>query len=245
MTLRRTIELVTFALALLIAAMALHAWLASRADQQRLATTLAQQKQLLDAADARERTRQSALAQTLAQIESLKRATQTPQQIVTAIPQLIPLPQPITLMASQQGTSPPKPAGEAHGMVVVQADRPSPPDSSQLDKSPDTSLPSAPTAQIPTADLKPLYNYIQDCRSCQAQLAAATQNATDDAARIAALTKERNAAITASKGGTLRRRLTRNALWFAIGAATILAATHTTPLQRKSLPSANEYYVRS
>lgn len=75
MTIRRTIELAAFSIALLIATMAVHAWLASRDEQQRLATTLAQQKQLLDAADTRERTRQSALADTLAQIEKLKQAT--------------------------------------------------------------------------------------------------------------------------------------------------------------------------
>jgi hypothetical protein len=74
------------------------------------------------------------------------------------------------------------------------------------------------TAEIPTADLKPLYNYIQDCRACQTKLAAANQNAADDAKKIAALTQERNAAITAAKGGTFWRRLQRNATWLAAGA---------------------------
>jgi type II secretory pathway pseudopilin PulG len=226
MTLRRTVELVAFALALLIAAMALHAWLVSRDEQQRLATTLAQQKQLLDAADTRESTRQSALAQTLAQIENLKRATQTPQQIVSAIPQFISLPQPITLTPTQQGTDAPNAAARFAKPGTGDTSMQSPLSEAKSGAdSPDTALPSAPTAQIPTADLKPLYNYIQDCRSCQAQLASAKQNTADDASKIAALTKERDAAITASKGGTLWRRLSRNALWFALGAAATLAAT--------------------
>ena len=42
---------------------------------------------------------------------------------------------------------------------------------------------------------------MQDCRACQARLAAATQNSADDAAKIAALTRERDAAVTVSKGG--------------------------------------------
>jgi HAMP domain-containing protein len=199
MTLRRTVELVAFALALLIAAMALHAWLVSR---------------------------QSALAQTLAQIENLKRATQTPQQIVSAIPQFISLPQPITLTPTQQGIQAPNATARFPNPGTSDTSKPSP--SSGANRGADSSdaaLPSAPTAQIPTADLKPLYNYIQDCRSCQAQLASAQQNAADDASKIEALTKERDAAVTASKGGTIWRRLSRNALWFALGAAATLAAT--------------------
>ena len=81
-------------------------------------------------------------------------------------------------------------------------------------------------AQIPSADLKPLFDYVQDCRACQAQLAAAQKNSADYAAKIAALTRERDAAVTASKGGSFLRRLRRNALWFAIGAAAGYAAAH-------------------
>ena len=51
----RTIRMALFCAALLVAALALRSWLASRDEQQRLKTTLAAQKQLLDAADARER----------------------------------------------------------------------------------------------------------------------------------------------------------------------------------------------
>src|SRR5579862_5015313 len=173
MTIRRIIELTAVALALMIAAMALHAWIASRDEQQRLATTLSQQKQLLDAADDRERTRQSALDQTLAQIASLKRATQSPQQIVSAIPHFIQLPQPITLPPNQQGIAnpgaklTPPSAGQEDGAKPT-----APIDGTPAAHSPDTALPSTPSAQIPTADLKPLFDYIQDCRACQLQLAA-------------------------------------------------------------------------
>ena len=75
------------------------------------------------------------------------------------------------------------------------------------------------TAEIPAADLAPLNNYVQDCRACQLELTAAKQNATDDAAKIRALTRERDAAITAAKGGPFWLRLKRNAHWLAIGAA--------------------------
>jgi hypothetical protein len=77
-----------------------------------------------------------------------------------------------------------------------------------------------------------LNNYVQDCRACQLQLTAAKQNATDDAAKIRALTRERDAAVTAAKGGSLWLRLKRNAHWLAIGAAvgavtSVAALCHT------------------
>jgi hypothetical protein len=84
-------------------------------------------------------------------------------------------------------------------------------------------------AQIPVADLGPLYDYVQDCRACQLQLTAAKQNATDDAAKIRALTRERDAAVTAAKGGSFWLRLKRNAHWLAIGTA-VGAVTSTAAL---------------
>lgn len=410
---RRTLELAAFCVALLVAALAIHAWLASREEQRRLAATLAAQKQVIDAADANERANQSSLANALAQIEKLKRDTQTPAQILAALPKYLPLPQPITLAQSHQpeqgipaspsplpanpaapsldswpaegsrsagvspanfppadswrgaanvpsppgGTAPVEcggelvpsavegppshagacsgaqsasdgdaqrdtdlpgstsrrpgdsPAVEARGFsaarkdgrvapsllpqAVAQAEgperqitAPSAPCTSAADCTAqipaangraapssvegqglgpgrkgraqrDTDLPGSTgprpgspstlpqavakvitpeqqgspsalpcdasengcTAQIPAADLKPLFDYVQNCRACQAELAAAKQNSENDAAKIAALTRERDAAITAAKGGSFLRRLRRNALWFAIGAA--------------------------
>ena len=236
MTIRRTIELALFAAAVLIATMAVHAWLTSRDDQQRLAATLAQQKQLLDAADSREHTRDSALNNTLAQIQQLKRTTLTPQQIVSALPKYLTLPQPVTLAPSGAVLNPSSLAGRDPGPGVgptglpqqgigpspnaTTATRPAP-----IPSGPAHALPDAPTAQIPAADLKPLYDFIQDCRACQAELAAAKQNASDDAAKINALTAQRDAALTATKGGTFWHRLRRNAEWFALGAALGAAAS--------------------
>lgn len=271
---RRTLELIAFVAALLLAAMALHAWLAAHDEQQRLAVTLAAQKQLLDAAEARERTRDAALNETLAAIAKLKATALTPAQIVAALPNYLPLPQPITLetpatpkgprganspvssavspqgansveqsptsqarasrstesgngLAERKGTA----ASGASTALTAREDPPtaapsagaSPtfPTPSTFAASPD--LPSAPSAQIPAADLQTLFDYVQDCRACQARLAVAQQNAADDAAKITALTTERDAAITASKGGTFWRRLRRNVLWFAIGAGTGIA----------------------
>jgi hypothetical protein len=289
---QRTIEVAAFLAAILVAALAFHAWLASHDEQQRLQSTLAAQKQLIDAADSRERARDASLNATLAQIEKLKRTTQTPDQILRELPDDLRLPEPLTIVQSRSSNStpvPPKPSPVRQGTgdsksflsgspaqstsLFPHADNGSD-DPGELAPMPQSSLPSRNaaacagrpepdpasacpppafalgnslqrplgelggqsrgrgtppqppcsnaldcSAQIPAADLKPLYNYVQDCRACQAELAAAKQNAADDAAKIAALTRERDAAVTASKQGSVWRRLRRNALWFAVGAA--------------------------
>ncbi len=211
---RRTIEIAAFCAMLLLAVMAVHSWLGSRDEQLRLASTLAAQKQLLDAADSRARARQSALDATLAQIESLKRATLTPEQVVRELPKYLSLPQPITLApaAIPNSVAPLKQGTDASATTTIPGQSAG-------------AIPSAPAAQIPSSDLKPLYDYVQDCRACQAQLAAAKQNQADDAAKLAALTRERDAAVTAAKGGTFWRRLRRNAAWFGVGAALGAAAS--------------------
>jgi len=310
---RRTIEIIGFAIALLIAALAIHAWLASRDEQQRLKSALATQKQIIDAANADETARKITLQQTLAQIDALKRTTQTPEEILRELSKSLSLPSPITLSVpagipatlavnnhepvvpaiAQQGTgarsmtaSPPAPRSEPGHSIsssIPSAPEPSPssllpasinasspaptfssptsaaaaetqlpalrnPNSSPSNSSPasaasaETQLPASPntnssalnfpsptfsaSAEIPAADLKPLYNYVQDCRACQIRLASATQNSSDEAAKIAALTRERDAAVTASKGGTLWRRFRSDALWLAVGASLGYAAHH-------------------
>jgi len=224
----RTICISASFAAVVVAALAIHAWFAAHDEQVRLQTTLAAQKQLLDAADARERARESTLRDTLAQIEALKRITRTPAQILRALPQYLPLPEPISPL-------PLAPSSTSHtGQGIAPSEEP-PPTPTPLDASRKPSpsspqqLPSAPAAQIPAADLKPLWDFVQDCRACQAQLAVARANAADDAQKIAALTRERDAAITAAKGGSLWRRLRHNALWFAVGTgvgAAAYGATH-------------------
>lgn len=232
---RRILEISATVIALLVAAMALHDWMAERDDQLRMQATIAAQKQLLDAADARERERDSALKDTVAQIESLKHSVQTPAEILRDLPKYLPLPQPITMLPSaspapgrQQGTGqpavPPCPGNEgcitSGALVQTPPSQGSPQSARHASLFPNLqSLPDAPipSAQIPAADLKPLYDYVQDCRSCQAQLAAAKLNAADNAAKLSAISRERDAALTAAKGGTFWRRLRRNALWFGIG----------------------------
>lgn len=230
---RRTLEIAAFCAAMLIAALAIHAWLSSRDEQQRLQSTLAAQKQILDAANTREQTRQATLNDALAKIEELKRATQTPQQILHDLPQYLPLPQPITLAPPatatnpQQGTTLPEKSASARGAQPAPSP---PPDTKSLPTAPQPIVPCATSgncvAQIPAPDLKALYDFTQDCRECQLRLAAAQQDHADDLTKLDALTHERDAALTAAKGGTFWRRLRRNALWFVVGAGVGAVAAH-------------------
>jgi hypothetical protein len=240
---RNTLEISGILLAVLLAAMAFHAWLTEHDDRLRLQATISTQKQALDAADVREHDRAATLKDTLAQIEALKRQTQTPAQVLRDLPKFLSLPQPITLNSPQSAT-PATQQGTAHTKITpcvakkgcpssaaaATADVSAGQDSSGVESpalavptnQPD--LPDAPSAQIPAADLKPLFDYVQDCRSCQVQLAAAKQNATDNAAKLTAVTRERDAAIATAKGGTFWQRLRRNALWFVVGAGAGAAA---------------------
>jgi len=94
---------------------------------------------------------------------------------------------------------------------------------------PEAALPAATmpeaTLHIPQADLKPLYNQLEDCRACQASLAAAQSDLADERAQLAATAAERDAALKSAKGGTFWTRLKRNAKWFALGAAAGAVAT--------------------
>ncbi len=215
MSIRRIIEIVAFCVALLVAIFAVCAWINSRDEQQRLQTTLTAQKQVINAVDVRERARDSGLKDALAQIAKLKRGTQTPSQIIRDLPQYLPLPQPITF-----GNLNPTEAVPQHTTVTPEKASSSPTVAPSLLEG----NPATPAVQVPVADLKPLYNFVQDYRACQLRLTAANQDTADQAGKVAALTRERNVAITAAKGGSFWHRLRGNALWFAIGAGAGYAA---------------------
>jgi hypothetical protein len=84
-------------------------------------------------------------------------------------------------------------------------------------------LPDSPTpkvnAVIPAEDLKPLYDFTIDCKACQSKLTAAQGDLTDERAKSAALTRERDDALRIARGGSAWRRIGRAAKWFLIGAA--------------------------
>jgi hypothetical protein len=168
------------------------ALVSAQQDQARLAATLDAQKTVIAAAERREQDRAEQLRDTLQQIESLKRAVQTPQQVIREIPQYLPQ-LPVPIHVEQPPAEPGKPA---------------PP----------------PVVTIPPQDLKTLYDFSADCAACKAENATLRGNLADAQVRTEALTKERDAAVKAAKGGGFWQRAGRAAKWLVIGVVAGYAA---------------------
>jgi hypothetical protein len=223
------LRLIGILITVAVATIVLAAWHADRRDRAQLAADLAVAKQALAQADARQHDRGAQLAQTLASLAKEKRSVTTPTQIIRELPNQIPLPAPITLQFPNPTTESGK-AACSSGLPwsgkgpICGPEGLEPPRSSNT--KPSNAAP--PQAVLPTEDLKPLYNFTLDCKACQAKLATAQADLTDEQAKTAVLTRERNEAVRAAKGGSLRRRIARNAKWLAIGAVAgaIAAKSH-------------------
>jgi hypothetical protein len=174
--------------ALLATGMIVDSWLTARRNSAQLAATVASQNTLIKQAAAREQRRDKELADALNRIAAEKRQIQTPRQAVEAIPSVLPpLPLPVGITFPELSAIPPS-----------------------------KDVPPA-VVSVPQQDLKPLYDALQDCRASTLERDAAKKNLADDQARIAALTRQRDTALTAAHGGSLWLRLKRGTKWFVIG----------------------------
>jgi len=221
---------------LLLAAILLAAWRADRRDRAKLAADLAVAKQSLQQADARQHNRDAQLAQTLAAIAAEKRSVTTPTQILRQLPRQIPLPLPITLQPASPSCGL---AGivDCGGLVYpeqrraaafpTQPNHPASPITQKRSAAGNSTLPDQ--VILPAADLKTLYDFTLDCQACQAKLSAAQADLTDERAKSTILTRERDEAVRAAKGGSLLRRIARNTKWLLIGAAAGLIAAKAHP----------------
>jgi type II secretory pathway pseudopilin PulG len=211
MSLRIWLKLATTLLIAILAVAIFEAWRAERRATAQLEAELASAKQALAAADARQHDRDSQLTQTLSSLAAEKRAATTPIQILHDLPNVISLPTPLTLQ--------PDASSPTAAVAKSLNGKPAP------GGAPDTPKPQQ--VLIPAEDLKPLYDFGLDCKSCQARLAAAQGDLTDEKTKTVALAKERDDALKAAKGGSVLRRITRAAKWFAIGAAAGAIAAKT------------------
>ena len=182
--LRLTEILITATLAIAV----LTAWRADRRDRAQLAADVAAAKQSLAQAAARQHDRDAQLVQTLATLAAEKRSITTPAQIVRELPRQISLPSPIVLQSAPSSS----PSGEAARVVAGTAVAPAH-NSNQAQ------------AVIPAEDLKPLYDFTLDCKACQSKLASAQGDLTDERAKTAVLTRERDEA--AARQLLARRRI--------------------------------------
>jgi hypothetical protein len=217
MTSRIVLRLAEILVPLILAITIFVSWQADRRDRAQLATQLAAAQQTIAQATVNQHDRDAALNQTLTQVAAQKQSAVTPAQILKALPNAIPLPQPLALRTDPSQSAQPtnqstNPADRSPG----KPDNPTPKAGWPLD------------AVLPAADLKPLYDFALDCKACQAKLAASQSDLTDEKTKTAALTKERDAAVRAAKGGSALRRIARAAKWFAIGAAAGAVAAKVT-----------------
>jgi len=197
MTLRSWLKGAALVIALVVGVSVYFAWRGAQHEQAQLKEAVqAAQKALADA-DARQQSRNAELGQMLAQLNAKKSSVQSPAQIVKTLPDVLPLPIPLTLAAQPAGVGLPATQGGSKQPVE----------------------PPNPKVQLPAEDLKPLYDFAVDCRECQAQLAAAQGNLKDEQTKTQALSRERDAALQAARGGSLLRRVARAAKWLVIGAA--------------------------
>jgi hypothetical protein len=187
-------------------------WQADRRDRAQLATQLAAAQKTIADASASQHDRDTLLNQTLAQIAAQKQSVATPAQILKDLPSALSLPAPITL----------QPADNSAIRETPNVAKGSPAGPGQTTTLPNNPIPKPgqdADAVLPAADLKPLYDFALDCKACQAKLTVAQSDLADEKTKTAALTKERDAAVTAAKGGSALRRIARAAKWFALGAA--------------------------
>ncbi len=208
-------------------------WRANRRDAAQLAADLAAAKQSLAQADARQHDRDKQLLQTLAALAAAKRNIITPAQIVRELPKQIPLPSPIALQSEPQPCAAqsfmecgglvhpvdPELRGDARraAALTTEPNRRSSPTATEPNTAGKQSA-SPDQATLPIEDLKPLYDFAIDCKACQAKLAITQADLTDERAKTVVLTHERDQAVHAAKGGSVLRRIARNAKWLAIGA---------------------------
>lgn len=190
-------------------------WQADRRDRAQLAAQLAVAQQTIAQATASQHDRDAALTQTLAQIASEKQTASTPDQILKDLPAALALPQPINLQTAVSENVGARFIASPTGATPTNSHA----SQSQLPNNPKPKPDQPADAILPAADLKPLYDFALDCKACQAKLAASQSDLTDEKTKTAALTKERDAAVKAAKGGSALRRIARAAKWFALGAA--------------------------
>jgi len=189
------IKVAAVAVVAVLAASVFVAWRDARQQQAALQAELKTTQQALAEATARQASRDATVSDLVSSLKKKQAAVQKPAQVVAALPDVLSLPVPITIGPGAAPTQ--KQPGAPNG----------PPDMIQ------------PKVNFPAADLKPLYDFAVDCKTCQAKLGAAQADLADEKVKTQVLGRERDDALRAAKGGSVLRRIARAAKWFAIGVA--------------------------
>ena len=217
------IRIAELAVTLVLIAAILFAWREARNDRAHLQSQLAAANQALAAATTRQQDRDSKLSDVLANITKEKNAPATADQLLAGIAREAGLPIALSLQpqpSSAGGQSSPGAKGNQPPSNALQPTatpaQPAGTTDSAINKA---QLPAAPEVKIPASDLRPLYDYMLDCKACQAKLSATQADLADEKSKTTTLTKSRDDAVKAAKGGSILQRTVRAAKWFALGAA--------------------------
>lgn len=198
---RDSLHLAITGIAFLIATTLFVEWRSEVRDRARLQATLAVAEQSLQRATTNQQDRDRQLNDAVAKLEALKSTVLTQQQIIARLPEIMALPKPLIATPSAPSTS----ASDRTSEAATAPGKP-------------TEAPRATGVALPAEDLKPLYDFAVDCKTCQTRLAAATADLADEKTKTQALGRERDAALKLARGGSVRQRIGRAAKWFAIGA---------------------------
>ncbi|HEY6466083.1 MAG TPA: hypothetical protein VIY69_08835 [Candidatus Acidoferrales bacterium] len=224
---RKTIEIAAAAIAIALLTISLQAWRAQKKEESQMKDALDARQKLVTDANGREAEREQRLKSALRDITNLKKRTRTPLQVLRELPKYLPLPQPVVVnQLSAQETDqnitmrPTKPLTPSTRAIDLDATASHNPGTHTVpNASTPAQNPGQSSIEMPAQDLKPLFNFVQDCRVCDAKLRAAQADTTDDGIKLMALTKQRDLAVNSAKGGSFGQRVKSHLRWLAAGAA--------------------------
>ncbi len=224
---RRMFEIAVSAVAVVSIALSVNVWLRSREAQHQLASAFSVEQKLIAQSDLSKRQQDQELKSLLKEIEKVKQRTQTPAQVIKQLPKYLALPKPITIPSAREPGSREvqsasnRDTSKTSGRIRLVA-----PDSHVSQSKRSIVVVPAPSLQdrggldadLPLQDLKPLFDYVQDRRICDAEIKASRKAMADDSVKMAALTRERDLAIRTARGGSFWHRARQGLVLFAFGA---------------------------
>jgi hypothetical protein len=194
--------LLMFVLATCIAALSAFAyvnWDSNRKTQEKLRATLSHDERFVADANKSISDRDTSLRAALEQIATFKKKNQTPGEVVKQLPNYLRLPRPITISATPPSAMTTVEATFSKSGQIIQSATPL-------------------VGSIPSEDLKPLFDFVQDCRTANVKLEIANQDSADYVKQMVALRSERDVTISALKEGGVFKRLKHDVVWLLAGA---------------------------
>lgn len=193
-------HLIAPAVALVIIALVVSAYVHEREDRLRAELTGQLTQQSIDARD-------KSAAEQIQALKDLISKVKTPEDARNVLPQLIQLPAPIVKVEATTPAAPQIPKSEGN---TPKSEGNSLPDAAYTRTG--ITQPKPGDYVVPAADLPVITARLAQCKQDEISLTTCQQDLKDVKA-------QRDAADTALKGGTFFTRLKRNAKWFAIGGA--------------------------